>query len=91
MYGINIALTLYQIGIIAYLLNGGQNQIMLVISLELLLLSVGILLVNISYNLDDQVGSNITLLILPLAGAESAVALALLVAYYPIRGSVSLR
>jgi len=30
-------------------------------------------------------------LILPLAGAESAVALALLVAYYPIRGSVGMR
>ena len=91
MSGINIALSLYQIGLIAYLLNGGQNLIMLVISQELLLLSVGILLVNISYNLDDLVGSNITLLILPLAGAESAVALALLVAYYPIRGSVSLK
>lgn len=63
---------------------------MLVISLELLLLSVGILLVNLSFHLDDLVGANLTLLILPLAGAESAVALALLVAYYPLRGSVTL-
>jgi len=63
---------------------------MLVISLELLLLSVGLLLVNLSYNLDDLVGSNLTLLILPLAGAESAVALALLVAFYPLRGSILL-
>jgi NADH:ubiquinone oxidoreductase subunit K len=63
---------------------------MLVISLELLLLSVGLLLVNLSYNLDDLVGSNLTLLILPLAGAESAVALALLVAFYPLRGSIQL-
>jgi NADH:ubiquinone oxidoreductase subunit K len=63
---------------------------MLVISLELLLLSVGLLLVNLSYNLDDLVGSNLTLLILPLAGAESAVALAFLVAFYPLRGSILL-
>lgn len=63
---------------------------MLIISLELLLLSVGLLLVNLSYNLDDLVGSNLTLLILPLAGAESAVALALLVAFYPLRGSILL-
>ena len=62
----------------------------LVISLELLLLSVGLLLVNLSYNLDDLVGSNLTLLILPLAGAESAVAIALLVAFYPLRGSILL-
>jgi NADH:ubiquinone oxidoreductase subunit K len=63
---------------------------MLVIALELLLLSVGLLLVTLSYNLDDLVGSNLTLLILPLAGAESAVALALLVAFYPLRGSILL-
>ena len=40
--------------------------------------------------MDDMIGSNLTLLILPLAGAESAVALALLVAFYPLRGSVLL-
>ena len=89
-FGSNLAIALYLIGIIAFLFNGGQNLIMLVISQELLLLSVGILLVNLSYNLDDLVGSNLTLLILPLAGAESAVALALLVAFYPLRGSIQL-
>lgn len=89
-FGSNLALALYLIGIIAFLFNGGQNLIMLVISQELLLLSVGILLVNLSYNFDDLVGSNLTLLILPLAGAESAVALALLVAFYPLRGSIQL-
>jgi len=70
--------------------HGGHNLITLIIALELLLLSVGILLVNISYNLDDLVGSNLTLLILPLAGCESAIALALLVAFYPNRGSITL-
>ena len=69
----------------------GTNLIMLVISLELLLLSVSILLVNLSFSIDDLVGSNLTLLILPLAGAESAVALAFMVAYYPLRGSLELK
>ena len=81
------AIVLYLIGLIAFLFH--HNLIMLVISLELLLLSVGVLLVNITSNLDDLVGANLTLLILPLAGAESAVALALLVAFYPLRGYVS--
>ncbi len=89
-FGSNQALALYLIGILAFIFNGGQNLIMLVISLELLLLSVGILLVNLSFNLDDLTGSTLTLLILPLAGAESAVAQALLVAFYPLRGSVLL-
>jgi len=81
------AIVLHLIGLIAFLFH--HNLIMLVISLELLLLSVGVLLVNITSNLDDLVGANLTLLILPLAGAESAVALALLVAFYPLRGYVS--
>jgi len=46
----------------------------MVISLELILFSVGLLLVNLTFHLDDLVGSTITLFILPLAGAESAIA-----------------
>jgi len=46
------------------------------------------MLVNLSFHLDDLLGSTITLYILPLAGAESAVALALLVAFYPLRGTI---
>ena len=61
---------------------------MMVIYLELILLSVGLLLVNLSFHLDDILGSTMTLYILPLAGAESAVALALLVAFYPLRGTI---
>ena len=60
----------------------------MVISLELILFSVGLLLVNLSFHLDDLVGSTITLYILPLAGAESAIALAVLVSFYPLRGTL---
>lgn len=63
---------------------------MILISLELILQSIGILLVNISVGIDDIIGSNQTLFLLPLAGAESAVALALLIAYYPIRGTLKI-
>lgn len=69
----------------------GGNLIMIIISQELILLSIGILLINISVGLDDMVGSNLTLYLLPLAGAESSVALALQVAYYPLRGTISFR
>ena len=55
---------------------------------SIFLLPVGMVLVNLSFHLDDLVGSTITLYILPLAGAESAVALAVLVAFYPLRGTI---
>jgi NADH:ubiquinone oxidoreductase subunit K len=38
--------------------------------------------------MDDLIGSTLTLYILPLAGCESALALGILIAYYPKRGSV---
>ena len=63
---------------------------MLVISLELILLAVGILFVHYSFLLDDLIGASFSMLILPLAGAESAIALAILVAYYPLKTSLNL-
>ena len=72
----------------AIALNGSsysRHLIHLVISLELVLLSIALLLVNMSFYFDDLLGATLALYLLPLAGAESAVALALLVAFYPTR------
>jgi NADH:ubiquinone oxidoreductase subunit K len=65
----------------------GQNLILIIILLELFLLSIGVLLVHFSFLLDDKIGSLLVLYLLPLAGAESAIALAILIAYYPKRGT----
>ena len=89
--GLNLGIIQVIIAIQAFIFNGGKNQIMIVISLEQILQGIGIAQVNISFNLDDQIGSNLTLYLLPLAGAESAVAQALQVAYYPQRGSITLK
>nr|YP_009659066.1 NADH dehydrogenase subunit 4L [Chytriomyces confervae]QCQ69064.1 NADH dehydrogenase subunit 4L [Chytriomyces confervae] len=90
-FSINLAFILVTVAILAFIFNRGKDLITLVIALELILLSVGILLVSLSFHLDDLVGSTLTLYLLPLAGCESAIALALLVAYYPIRGTLVLK
>lgn len=87
-FGFYCAIGLFIIGVLSFIFNGGGNLIMLIICLELILLSIGILLINQSVGLDDLVGSTLCLYLQPLAGAESAVALALLIAYYPTRGSL---
>ena len=69
-----------------FLFNG--NLITVLISLELILLSLAILLAHLSFQLDDLIGSYLSLLILPLAGAESALALALLVSFFPSRSTI---
>lgn len=66
--GSNLAISLFITAIIAYmgdLSQGGKNFIMVIISLELILLSIGILLLHLSFNLDDSVASLLTLYILP--------------------------
>lgn len=85
------SIILFLIGLLAWITTfNGYNLIMLIISLELLLLSIGILFVHFSFILDDNLGNNFTLYLLPLAGAESAIALAILIAYYPTRGTMSI-
>lgn len=68
-----------------------DNLVKLVISLELILLSIGLFFLSISFLIDDLIGANITLFLLPLAGAESAIALAILVAYLPLRGTLQIQ
>lgn len=84
---INIAIFIYIQGIIMYIYNGNKNIIYIQIALEILLLGIGLLFLQLSFLLDDLLGSFMTLLILPLAGAESALGLSLLITYYPKRGS----
>lgn len=71
----------------AIALNGAYSRhlIQLVISLELILLSIALLSVTMTFYFDDLLGATLAIYLLPLAGAESAVALALLVAFYPAR------
>lgn len=91
-FGLSLALFLFALGLFSFLQLHllGHNLILILISLELILLALGLLLVSLSFQFDDLLGSSLTLFLLPLAGAESALALALLIAFYPLRGSLRL-
>ena len=92
-YGIELGLSMFIIGIAIFQSISGkkENLIMLIIALEILLLAIGILFVHVSFLLDDMIGATLTLYLLPLAGAESAIALAIYIAYYPKRGSMIIK
>ena len=89
-YGIEQGLTMFLIGIVTFQSISGkkENLIMLIIAQEIILLAIGILFVHVSFLLDDMIGATLTLYLLPLAGAESAIALAIYIAYYPKRGTM---
>lgn len=87
-YGIEQGIIIFIIGIIIFKNISKENLIMLIIAQEIILLAIGILLVHISFLIDDKIGVTQTLYLLPLAGAESAIALAIYIAYYPKRGTM---
>jgi NADH-quinone oxidoreductase subunit K len=77
------------IGIFGIIMNR-TSLIHMLMSIELMLLAVNLILVTLSVVLDDRMGQIFALLVLGVAGAESAIGLAILVAYYRKKGSLSL-
>jgi NADH-quinone oxidoreductase subunit K len=66
-----------------------KNVIVILMSIELILLSVNINLVSFSVFLNDIVGQVYALIVLTVAAAEAAIGLAILVAYFRNRGSIA--
>ena len=67
-----------------------NNFILMFISLELMLLGISILIVSLSIYYDDIMTIILSLYIIGIAGAETAIGLAILIYYYRLMGSVSI-
>ena len=85
---LNVAITLFLLGIWGIVLNR-KNIIILLMSIELMLLSINLNFVTFSVFLDDLVGQIFALFVLTVAAAESAIGLAILVAYYRVRNTIA--
>ncbi|MBO6825133.1 MAG: NADH-quinone oxidoreductase subunit NuoK [Sneathiella sp.] len=79
---------LLTLGVFGIFLNR-KNVIVILMSIELILLSVNINLVAFSTFLNDMVGQVFTLFILTVAAGEAAIGLAILVVYFRNRGSIA--
>ena len=78
---------IFSIGIIGIFLNR-KNIIVILMSIELILLSVNINLVAFSIFLGDLSGQLFALFILTVAAAEAAIGLAIIVVYYRNSGTI---
>ena len=78
---------LFVIGIFGLFLNR-KNIIILLMSIELILLSVNINFVAFSSYMGDMAGQVFTLFILTVAAAEAAIGLAILVVFFRNRGTI---
>jgi NADH-ubiquinone oxidoreductase chain 4L len=62
----------------------------MLVSIEIMLLSVTLIILINSISFNDNLGQNFALFIIALAGAESAIGLSILVVFYKLTGAISL-
>lgn len=84
-----LPLVLFLIGVLGFVLNR-RNLIQLLISIELILLAVTLLVLIAADEYNDATGQTFGVYIIVIAGAESAIGLGILVAYYRLRGTIAL-
>jgi len=84
-----LSIILFLIGILGFVLNR-KNVILLLISIEIMLLSITFLVLITSLSFDDILGQTFAIYIIAIAGAESAIGLGILVAFYRLRGSIAI-
>jgi len=85
---LSLAAILFTIGIFGIFLNR-KNVIIILMSIELMLLSVNINFVAFSSFLHDLSGQVFTMFILTVAAAEAAIGLAILVSFFRNKGSIA--
>jgi len=76
-----LSIVLFLLGILGFVLNR-KNIILMLISIEIMLLAVTVLVIVSSFAFDDIVGQTYSVYIIAIAGAESAIGLGILVAFY---------
>jgi NADH-ubiquinone oxidoreductase chain 4L len=85
----SLAHLLFVVGVLGFALNR-KNLILALLSIEVMLLAVSLLILMAGLSGEDASGQSYAVLVVAVAGAESAVGLGILVAYYRLRGTVAL-
>jgi NADH-ubiquinone oxidoreductase chain 4L len=84
-----LSLIIFIIGILGFVFNR-KNMILMLISIEIMLLAITLLILVTSLSFDDILGQTYAIYIITIAGAESAIGLSILVAYYRLSGSIAI-
>ena len=87
---LTVGIILFILGVLGIVLNR-SNLIIMLMSIELMLLAISYLFLINSVAIDNLMGQISTIMVLTVAAAESAIGLAILVAYYRVRGTISVK
>jgi len=80
----DLALILFGLGTVGFIFNR-NNLILMIISIEIILLAVSVMTLLFSWQFNDILAEIFGLYIIGVAGAESAIGLAIMIAYFKIR------
>ena len=87
IYFLIINTILFSIGALGLVLNR-KNILIIIMSIELMLLSVNLNFIIFSIYLDDLLGQLFVIFILTIAATESAIGLAILSSYYRVKNTI---
>jgi NADH-ubiquinone oxidoreductase chain 4L len=85
-----LSVMLFLVGVIGFALNR-KHLLLMLISIELMLLAVTLIVVTAGCDFNDAMGQTFGVVIIVTAGAESAIGLGMLVAYYSLRGTLEIQ
>ena len=85
---LTVGAILFTLGVFGIFINR-KNVIIILMSIELILLSVTLNLVAFSHHLQDLTGQIFALFIMTVAAAEAAIGLAILVVFFRNRGTIA--
>jgi NADH-quinone oxidoreductase subunit K len=88
-YILSLTSIVFFIGLLGIILNR-KNILTIIMSIELLLLSVNLNFAVLSVYLDDMIGQVFVLFILTIAATESAIGLAIITVFYRLKSSIQL-
>ena len=80
---------LFILGILGVVITK-KNIIIILMSIELMLLSINMNFIMFSIFLDDMLGQIFSLILLTVAAAEAAIGLAIIIVYYRLSGIISI-
>lgn len=83
-----VSLYLFFLGFLGILINR-RHFLIVIICIEMMLLSVNLLFLIFSLQLDDVLGQIFAFFVLTIAAAESCIGLAIIILYYRNRGNIS--
>lgn len=87
---LTVGIILFILGVLGIVLNR-SNLIIMLMSIELMLLAISFLFLINSIVKDNLVGQIFTIVILTVAAAETAIGLAIIVAYYRVMGTIAIK